>query len=334
MPLFRLHLRPVLWLLAAASSAPAAHAQMLKDPALQALYAAEKHDELQRLAQQRVAAQVDDAQAVLALALASLARDDAPARQAVLKRAEACLDKQPKAAACHYALGLVLGVQTLSEGMFKAARSLGTIRDALATAQALDAAWFPARAALLEFYLLVPGIMGGSNSKATELAKTAPQPEQARALQARILMSEEKFDIALQALDALPSGLESSLADEVVNWSVQCGLGMVKAGQAAKAQPAMEKLVRQNSGRAGPVYALARLRGEQAAPEEALKLYAQAATLKGASDWPIAYRQGIAQQQLGQLDAAKASFTRFVSVGKGQKASLDDARKRLEQLGV
>ena len=41
MPLPRLHLRPVLWLLAAAISAPAAHAQMLKDPALQALYAAE-----------------------------------------------------------------------------------------------------------------------------------------------------------------------------------------------------------------------------------------------------------------------------------------------------
>ena len=47
----------------------------------------------------------------------------------------------------------------------------------------------------------------------------------------------------------------------------------------------------------------------------------------------MAYRIGIAQQQLRRNDAAKASFTRFIAAGKGQKSSLEDARKRLEQLG-
>ena len=334
MRLSKQRLLSALGLLAAACTTPVVHAQMLKDPALQALYAAEKNDALQRLAQQRVTTQPDDAQAVLALALAALARDDAPARQALLQRAETCIDKQPKAAPCHYALGVVLGVQALSEGMFKAARSAGTVRDALATAQTLEPAWYPARSALLEFYLLAPTMLGGSTSKAAEVAKAAPLPEQVRALEARIAMTERKFDTALQLLATLPGHLEPALAADAQAWAVQCGLGMVNQGQAAKALPAMERLVREQPGRAGPVYALARVRGELGAPEEALKLYDQSAPLKGAADWPIAYRQGLLQQQLGQLDAAKASFARFVSAGKGQKASLDDARKRLEQLGA
>ena len=329
-----LRLRSFLMLATASTLVPAALAQTFKDPALEVLYVAEKTDELQRLAQQRVATQPDDGQAVLALALTALSRDDPAARQAALQRAEACLDKQPKAAACHYALGVVLGVQALSEGMFKAARSAGTIRDALVAAQALEPGWYAARSALMEFYLLAPGMMGGSTSKAAELAKAAPVPEQARALEARVAMTERKFEAALLLLTALPNKLEPALADDVQAWAVQCGLGLVNQGQAAKAQAGIEKQVREQAGRAGPVYALARVRSELGAHEEALKLYEQAATLKGAPDWPIGYRLGITQQQLGHKDAAKASFTRFVSVGKGQKASLEDARKRLEQLGT
>lgn len=55
-----------------AAGAPQAGAQTLKDPTLEALYQAEKTDELLRVAQQRLATQADDAQAVLALALAAL----------------------------------------------------------------------------------------------------------------------------------------------------------------------------------------------------------------------------------------------------------------------
>ncbi len=66
----------------------------------------------------------------------------------------------------------------------------------------------------------------------------------------------------------------------------------------------------------------------------ALALLERAGRLKGAERWPIAYRTGIAQQQLGQRDAARASLQRFVDAGKGQKASLDDARKRLAELAA
>jgi hypothetical protein len=120
---------------------------------------------------------------------------------------------------------------------------------------------------------------------------------------------------------------------DVLAWAVQSSLGMVSKGQAALAQPALERLQRQRPEQAGPTYGLARSKAEQGAHEDAIKLYEQAAGLKGATEWPISYRIGIAQQQLGRNDAAKVSLQRFVSAGKGQKASLEDARKRLEKLG-
>ncbi len=308
--------------------------QMFKDGALQALYQAERHDELLRSAQQRLASQPDDAQAVLAVAMASLSRDDAALRKQALQLAEACVEKQTRAAPCHYAWGVVLGVQAMSEGMLKAARSAGTVRTALSTAQELEPAWYPARGSLVEFYLLAPGMMGGSTSKAAELARAAPAPEQVRALEARIAMSDRRFDEALKLLTALPAGLPPALAEDVRDWAVQSGLGLANAGQGAAAQAPLEKLMREHPEHAGPAYALARVRAEAGHHEAALQLYDQAARLRGAAQLPLGWRVGISLQQLGRAEAAKASFQRFVAAGKGQKSSLDDAKKRLAQLGA
>jgi tetratricopeptide (TPR) repeat protein len=313
--------------------AAAVGAQTLKDPALEALYVADKADELQRAAQQRLAHQPEDVQAVLALALAALDRNDTPARKQALERAEACAQKQPKAAPCRYAHGVLLGIQAVAEGLMKAARSAGTVKDALLAAHELEPAWYPARSALLEFYLAAPGFMGGSASKAAELARGAPRPEQVAALQARVAMQDKRFDTALAALAALPPGLEHALATDVQGWGTQAALGAVNAGQAAQAQPFFERLMRDRPGHAAGAYGLARVRGELGDWAGALRLYEQAQGLKDAADWPLAYRMGIALQQLGRTDEAKAAYKRFVTAGKGQKASLDDARKRLEQLG-
>lgn len=321
---------PLLWCLAA--TAPAS-AQVLKDSALDNLYAARKFDELMRVSTQRLAAQADDVQAVLGLALASLTRDDEAGRQTAIRRAEACVERQPKAAACHYALGAVLGVQAMSEGLMRAARSAGTVREALSTAHALEPAWYLARSALIEFYAQAPGMMGGSFSKAAELARAAPVPEQARLLEARVAMLDRKFDAAVQALTALPAQLPAELVGDARGWAVQCTLMMVNAGQATKAQPLAERALRDHPGHAAPAYALARVRGEAGAHEEALNLYERATTAKGAADWPLDWRIGVEQQALGRNDAAKVALNRFVAAGKGQKASLEDARKRLQQLG-
>ena len=311
-----------------------AQGTMFKEPALEALYQAEQHEELLRTATPRLAARPDDAQAVLALAMAALARNNAATRQQALDAAASCVEKQPQAAACHYAQGVVLGVQAMSEGLMKAARSAGTVRQALITAQTNEPAWYPARSALVEFYLLAPGMMGGSTSQAAELARSAPTPEQVRTLEARIAMNDRRFEDGLKLLAGLPAALPPALAEDVRGWGVQCALGMANAGQAAAALPAVEKLVREHPEHAGPVFALARVRAEAGQHEAAVVLYEQAAKLRGAHELPVAWRLGISQQQLGRTEAARASFQRFVAAGKGHKTSLEDARKRLAQLGT
>ncbi len=323
---------PLLAVLALAAAC-GAQAQTFKDPALEALYTAEKTDELQRVSAARVSARADDAQAVLGVALAALERDDAPARLAAIQRAEACIDKQPKAAPCHYALGATMGVQAMSEGMFKMARSLGTVKDALTQAHALEPEWYAARSALIEFYLEAPGMMGGSASKAAELARGAARPGQVKALEGRVALHDKKFDVALQAWQSLPAGTEAAVLSDVRTWTVQAGMGLVNGGQAAKAQPHFERLTREQADTAGPFYGLARARGEQGAHEDALKFYEQAQKLKGAGQWPLLYRIGMSLQQLGRKDDAKASFRKYVAAGKGPASLLSDAKKRLEELG-
>lgn len=326
---------PGSWLLAMAFSICTlpASAQMFKDSALQALHRADRPAELQRVARERLATQPGDAQAVLALAIAALGGNDSAARQAAIGRAEACTQEQPQAAVCHYALGVVLGIQAMSEGMLKAARSAGTVKSALTQAQTLEPAWYPARSALIDFYLLAPGVMGGSTARAGDLARTAPAPEQARALQARVDLQAGNAEQAIQALAGLLAASDPEIADDAAQWGMQAGMKLVNDGQAAKAQPFFERLLRERpTGAMGP-YGLARVRADGGAHAEALKLYDQAAAGKGAAVLPIDYRRGIALQALGRNDEAKLAYTRFVAAGKGQKPALDDARKRLEQLG-
>ena len=318
--------------LSLALAAGSLRAQTFHDPALEALYVADKTDELRRMATERLARQPEDAQAVLAMALVALERDDNSARRQALERAQACAERQPQSAPCHYAHGVVLGVQAMSEGLMKAARSAGTVRDALRSAHELEPNWYPARSALMEFYLIAPGFMGGSESKAAALARSAPHPAQAAALQARVAMQAKQVDAAMAGFFALPARLEPAVAADVLGWAAQAGLGLVNEGQAAKAQPLFEKLLHDHPGHAAGAYGLARVRGEAGDWPEALRLYEQAATLKGAREWPMLYRIGMAQQQLGRNEAAKASYTRFLATAKGPKAALDDARKRLEQL--
>lgn len=311
-----------------------AAAQMLADPALESLYQAERLPELQRTAQQRLAAQPDDPQAVLALALAALERNDTPLRRDALERARGCAERLPRAQACHYAHGTLLGVQAMSDGMLAAARNAGTVREALDTAHTLDPAWYPARGALLEFYALAPAMMGGSSRKAAELAQSAPRPEQATALKARLLLGDGKRAESLGLLLPLLPVADPTLRADVLQWGSQAGLGLVNEGRAAQAQAWFERLVREHADESAGPYGLARVKGELGDWPEALALLERAARLRGAERWPIGYRIGIAQQQLGQRDAARASLQRFVDAGKGQKAALDDARKRLAELAA
>lgn len=323
--------RPTLACIALALATTAAQAQMFKDKALDALYATEHWVELDRSATQRASA--DDPQGVLALAIASLRGNDATRRKAALTQAEACLQKQPRSAPCHYALGTVLGVQAMSEGLLKMAGSVGRVRESLAEALAIEPTWYAARSALVEFYLLAPGMIGGSTSKARELAAAASQPEQVRALQARVALQDGKFEQALQGLSDIKQEGDSALVADANGWARAAAFNLINDGKSDKARPYFERLARERPDQALGPYALGRMQAEAGVHDQALKLYEQGARLKGAEEFPFDYRAGLSQLALGQKDVARASLERFVKVGKGSKANLEDARKRLADLG-
>lgn len=81
-----------------------------------------------------------------------------------LKKADA------KNANYHYKYGGVLGMKAKEGNKFAALGMLGDVEKSFLTAIQLDAKHIDARWALIEFYLQVPGILGGSEKKAQKYA--------------------------------------------------------------------------------------------------------------------------------------------------------------------
>ena len=323
-------------LLALVSLSTPASAQLFGEPALQALYTAERLPDLEATAQKRLAARADDGQAVLALAMVGLASNDSAKREAAIHQAQACLQQAPQAAECHYALGSVLGVHAMAQGLTKMAASVGTVKTALLEALRLQPAWYPARSAVVEFYLVAPGLLGGSHSKAVDTARAAAKPEQVQALQARVALEDERFDAALAGLYAVPTGAVSdpALTEDVQQWVQSAGFALLAKDQPAKALAVFERLQRERPGQAVGWYGAGRAQQALGAMPDAVRLYEHGAKLKGAAAFGFDYRLGVALQAAGQPDAARTALTRFVAAGKGPGKALDDARKRLQQLGA
>lgn len=76
----------------------------------------------------------------------------------------------PKNAEAHYKYGGALSMDASSSGKLKALGMIGDIRKSFETAISLNPKHIDARWALVEYYLQVPGIFGGSEAKANRYA--------------------------------------------------------------------------------------------------------------------------------------------------------------------
>ncbi|REG85195.1 tetratricopeptide repeat protein [Winogradskyella sediminis] len=91
--------------------------------------------------------------------------DDAIAQYQILKQ------KCPKNANYHYKYGGALGMKALSISKIKALTIIGDVKEAFHKATQLDPNHIDARWALVELYVSLPGIVGGSYSKALRYAE-------------------------------------------------------------------------------------------------------------------------------------------------------------------
>ncbi len=322
----------------AAGGAPARAQAPPRDPQWRALADGRKFAELEQAAAARLAAHPDDAEAWNAYVQGVLGQNGPAAsgrRDAALVKLDACVKTSPQIAACHYGVGAVTGVQVMSQGMMKAAFGIGQVRDEFVKALAIDPAFYAARSGLVQFYLMVPGLAGGSVSKARDVAQAAAskQPEHAKLLDAMILQYDDKAADAERLLATVQVGSDADLANELRGQWISLGFGYLEAKQPAKARAIFERAARDKADQPEAHYGLGRALSDQRQWDDAIAELKLAATLPGHDTLPVDYRLGIALQSKGEAAQAKAAFQRYVGSAGATPHNADDAKKRLADLG-
>jgi len=92
-----------------------------------------------------------------------------------IEQYETLTEKEPSNANYQYKYGGALGMKALSISKLKALGIIGDVKRAFLKAAELDSNHIDARWALVELYVSLPGIIGGSNSKALKYAEELQQ---------------------------------------------------------------------------------------------------------------------------------------------------------------
>ena len=325
--------RPLMALLSL-SVAVSSQAAVFTDPTLQTLFAAGQAVDLERAAQTRLAADASDLQAQLALALAGLEWGRVDALEPSVRQMQACVERQPDLAACHYALGSLLSVQAVKGGALKALSLNARIREQLQRAFELDPRSYEIRSALVQYYLAVPMLAGGSHSKARALEQDwrKSNAEQARMLRIFVALGDEDWADAERELKALRLGNDLRLAFDARVAYGQLGRHFVKDKQWDRARKLYEQLMREQPRQATGPYLMSRLAQDQGRFEEAIDWLQKARRLEGAELLPLEQRLGNAYEGLGDKTQARAAYERYLAGSPLHQRNEQEARRSLAAL--
>lgn len=122
---------------------------------------------------------------------------------AAYEQALAWQKAEPKSALASYWVGTSAGQLAMTSGMFKAAGLARTSRKALEQAVQLDPGLVSAQFALMQFYLMAPGMMGGDEAEAERIAAKLAEisPVDGHRAQAVLLGRKRDADGQLAALE-------------------------------------------------------------------------------------------------------------------------------------
>ena len=226
-------------------------------------------------------------------------------------------------------LGRALGQKALRAGVLKQAFLAKKVRDRYLEAVRLDPDNLDARYDLEEFYLVAPGVMGGSLQKAEEQAREIARRDPMRGLRAAARVHEQKKEAAeaerkyRQAVEQYPGKSEPFF------WLANHYQRRKDSGRAIET---LEQLLRADPSAVGAYYGIARIalasgeRLERA--EECLKLYLK--TEPGKDDPPLAwahFRLGSVYEKKGDRAAAKAEYEAALRLDP----ALKDAKEALKR---
>jgi tetratricopeptide (TPR) repeat protein len=236
----------------------------------------------------------------------------------------------PNNARYHYYLGVAWGEIAQSASVFKQASMAGKIREEFEKAVQLDPNFLDARFALIDFYTVAPGFMGGSMEKAMKEAgeiKKRDNLEGHRAY-ARIYARQKKVDLARKEfVDAVRDNPSSARAHYLLG-----GFYINDKNWAAALQE-IETALRLDPNYMPAHYRLgahAALSGQNyARGEEALRKYLayKPASQEPSHAWAW-YFLGLIQEKQGKKAEARASYTNAKKLAPNAK-DISEALKRV-----
>jgi tetratricopeptide (TPR) repeat protein len=251
-------------------------------------------------------------------------------RDELIPRVEQCIKDLPQSARCHNVLGSMYGVLASSGGMTAGMKYAGKIKDMFLKAVELDPKNFDMRRDLNQYYLIAPGIVGGSVKKAIENSNDFAKIDPARGqlLRAEAHIYEKEFAKAETLLRSIKA-TDADLAEDVTSAINSVGFGMINTNEPALAQKLFERQIALDAKNANAHFGLGRALLEQKNVDGAIASMERALQIEPKTT--AHYRLGIAYQTKGDKAKATAAFQQFLSYQKTGKA-VEDASKRLEEL--
>jgi tetratricopeptide (TPR) repeat protein len=159
------------------------------DPAAEKLVDGGHWKRLRALAEPRVAANPNDAEALYYLGRAKQEQGDL---QGAMGLAEKAVAASPNSARCHLLVAEVAIELGQKAGIFKGMSLAHRFRDEAEKALTLDPKYIDARESLMEFYFDAPGIAGGDKKKVREAAGEIAKIDAVRGFLAQAVLAERE----------------------------------------------------------------------------------------------------------------------------------------------
>jgi tetratricopeptide (TPR) repeat protein len=300
------------------------------------LMKAEKYAEAERLAGTRLAADPRNAEAMIAKGEALMAQGSDKLDEAI-KHAELCVATHPLRSECHEALGAALGTKAASAGMMAAMGSVGKIKDAMKKSVELDPKSLTARYALMQFYIMAPGIAGGSTSKARELAAETAQfsPEAGKLMQARMLLADKEFAKAETILLSVNAGGHDVLSRWQRGMLGNVGFKYLEDKKYADGDRIFHDMQKRFPDHDLPLFGQARVLQEQGKHAAAIAMLDKAIGVAPAPRAHFHFRLGQSLQASNDKAKAVAAYEKALAIKPAlSKQQQEDASAQLKALKV
>ena len=227
----------------------------------------------------------------------------------------------PDSSAYQYWLGNAYARQAVRAGRLKQARLAGRIRGAYERAIALDADNLDARSALLQYYVVAPGIMGGSVDRARRQAGEIARRSPLRGRLADGVIAERGKDVALAEREY--QAAVAAAPDSAIGYSVLGDLYR-RTGRYDQAFATFARMQRALPDEAAPLYLIGRTSAVsgQRMDEGAAALRRYLAATRRDTDPPLAsahFRLGTILEKQGRRDLARREYEATLRLDPEQK---------------